>query len=272
AHRGEDTPELSDAAKEVFREVVEGMSHTSHRLGFVHPPEYVRPPPPSADLSASTRAAAKTQLRRDLKGALLGCLHLRADIAECLVSRIFSRPTREEASDTAKAAKEANAQAFAVGFPLSAQEDVKNSGVEGEALTGVVVAETWAVHEFQSLFQRGAGNDLLPFTFFMDSLFIPSMPVDATSEAGGTSGEDGGGDGCSGGVGSGSQAPTPTREEVLDNGAARQRLGAGLYLDRRGATDGLGGKGSGHQLPSSALSASSDAMCRETLQAAVGAG
>lgn len=157
AYLGEGTPELSEAGKKIFREVVEGMRRTPHPLGFEHPPDYVRPPSPSTDSSASTLEAAKTQLVWGLKDAVLRERpSLGDDMAERLVSRIFSRPSTEGASATVRAAKEANARAVSENFTASELKGVKNSGVEGTASNGVVGVETWAVHDFESLFQGGA--------------------------------------------------------------------------------------------------------------------
>eukprot|EP00903_Cladosiphon_okamuranus_P009069 g8670.t1 len=176
AYLGECTPELSEAGKKDFREVVEGMRHTSYPLGFEHPPDYVRPPSPSTDSSASTREAAKTPLAWDLKDAVLRERpSLGDDMAERLVSRIFSRPSTEEASATARAAKEANARAISENFTVSELEGVKNSGVEGTASNGMIGVESWAVYDSESLFERGADNPVLPHTWTINSLFFPSL-------------------------------------------------------------------------------------------------
>lgn len=232
AYLGDRTPELSEAGKKVFLEVVECMRHTSYPLGFEHPPDYTRHPSPSTDSSARTREAAKTLIVWDLNDAVL---RERPSLGADMAGFADLLPAKHRGILRHGKGCEGNQCPGSSGeLHCFGTGGMKNSGVEGTALNGVMGVESWAVFDFESLFQRGADNPVLPHTWTITSCSsLP--PPDDLGEGGANSG---GGHGCSGGAGAGGEVATRTLADVLDGDAARRHLGLGLFLDRQASQMG----------------------------------
>ncbi|CAM9574148.1 unnamed protein product, partial [Pylaiella littoralis] len=134
ARLGEKRPRLSPAGCAVFDSVRDGTGVAAFRVC----PEDIGPPTPTSGSAASEQAISN--LRSSLEESLCDRLGSR-EAATSVVSRLFTRPSDDEAERSSKAAREANATAFEE--RVTDRGGVKNSGVAGSLRSGHVVVDGW---------------------------------------------------------------------------------------------------------------------------------
>ncbi|CAN0288050.1 unnamed protein product, partial [Ectocarpus sp. 4 AP-2014] len=248
ARLGEKGPRLSSTGRAVFGSVRAGTNEAAFR----ECPEDIGPPAPSSGSAASEQAV--TNLRSMLEESLCGSLGSR-EVAASAVSRISAPPSKDEAKQSATAAKNANDAAFKK--LVSDRDGVKNSGVAGGLTSGVAIVDTWTPDACDSgrLIERGPGtrDQRVAHTWHMNSLLLGRAHGGASAPR--------------------REATCPSRTDLLDDKQARRRLGEPpLLLNRQGVTDGGGKEQTGYRMPSKDAEAVGRAVCKEALIAAVSKG
>ena len=241
ARLGEKGPRLSLTGRAVFDSVCDGTGEVAFRVC----PEDIGPP--TSGSAASEEAISN--LRSSLEESLCDKLRSR-EAANSVVSRLFTRPSDDEAKRSSETAREANATAFEE--RVTDRDGVKNSGVAGSLRSGHVVVDTWTpdVCDGGRVIERpGGGGQRVAHTWHMNSFVLGRA-----------------GDGSSAPQG---EAARPGRDDLLDDAQARARLGEALLLNRQGVTDGEGKKQAGYKMPSTRMGSVGRAVCKATLVAAV---
>ncbi|CAM9274730.1 unnamed protein product, partial [Ectocarpus fasciculatus] len=236
ARLGEKGPRLSSTGRAVFGSVRAG----TNQAAFCECPEDIGPPTPTSGSAASEQAISN--LRSSLEESLCDRLGSR-EAATSVVSRLFTRPSDDEAERSSKAAREANATAFEK--RVTDRGIVKNSGVAGSLRSGHVVVDGWMpdVCDSNRLIERpGSRVQSVAHTWHMNSFVLGRA-----------------GDGSSAPQG---EAARPGRDDLLDDDQARARLGEALLLNRQGVTDGAGRKQAGYNMPSRRMEPVGRAVCK----------
>lgn len=207
--------------------------------------------PPARNSGPALPEQAVSDLRSILEERLRGILASR-ELAASVVSRLFSPASEDKTTKSTNAARVANAATF--NELVTYRDGVKNSGVAGSLIAGRLIVVGWAPDDCRHnrLLQRPGPSQRLPHTWHMNSFVL--------ERAGG------------GAFAPQVEAARLSRDHLLDDHQARERLLGALLFNSQGVTDGGSKKQAGYNMASKQMEPVGRAVCKVTLIAAVSEG